>query len=369
MFVVRHADPAASTPELLAFWNASLRESFPLDERLWRQQLALEKDETVLLAAFEPAAFGPASAAAAPVPAPAQVGAAAPKAAEPRDRSPSLAELSAEFGSLAGLALVKRAARPGPDGAVPAKGNLSFILVREESRGRGAGGALLDCAQDWLRERGATRLHLGRDTYHYFPGAPLEEGELFSALLGFLGAKGFVAESDEHDLCADLGELDLKGLAAKLKRAPGYVTVGYESVHRASLERFFLANFPGRWFSDTFEAIDAGMRGTDLLLLREEPSGEIVGFSRIYDSSSPILGPGVYWRALMGDKPCGLGPIGVDESRRGAGLGMRLLYDSMVRLAAKGCRTMVIDWTDLVGFYAKMGFAIWKSYRLMTKQL
>jgi len=359
MFVVRQADPVASTPELLAFWNASLGESFPLDERLWRQQLALEKDETVLLAAFGQASAGAAAA----------NRRAAPAAAGPRDRPPSVAELAAEHGGLEGLALVKRAARSGPDGAVPAKGNLSFILVGEESRGRGIGGALLDRAQDWLRERGATRLHLGRDTYHFFPGAPLDEGEGFAALLGFLGAKGFAAESDEHDLCADLGELDLKRLAAKLKKAPGYVTVCYESAHRVSLERFFRANFPGRWFSDTIEAIDAGMRGTDLLLLREESSGDIVGFSRIYDASSPILGPGVYWRELMGDRPCGLGPIGVDESRRGAGLGLRLLYDSMAQLAARGCRTMVIDWTDLVGFYAKMGFAVWKSYRLMTKPL
>ena len=30
---------------------------------------------------------------------------------------------------------------------------------------------------------------------------------------------------------------------------------------------------------------------------------------------------------------------------------------------------MVIDWTDLVDFYGKMGFTVWKSYRLMSKKL
>lgn len=331
MSLIVERDPIEATRAVLELWNRALGTRFPLDAALWTQQLRMERGEKVLLAAY--------------------------------------GDGTGTGGPLLGFALVKWAGRRAADGALPGHGNLSAFLVAPEARRRGLGSALLARAEAWLRERGAARLHLGRDSYHFFPGAPLDGDPGSEALLAFLAARGFALENEEHDVYAELGELDLEALGRTVKRAPGYATLPYEPRLRAATEAFFKANFPGRWYADTMEAIDAGMRPQDLLVLLEEASGAVVGFSRIYEASSTVLGPGVYWRGIMGSAPCGLGPIGVDESRRGLGLGLRLLYDSLVELRRRGGRGMMIDWTDLVDFYAKMGFRTWKSYRMASKEL
>jgi GNAT superfamily N-acetyltransferase len=318
--------------EVLELWNRSIGRSFPLDARLYRQQLSLERDEMALLTARETGGD-----------------------------------------KLQGAALVKRCRRRLPKGGPASNGNLSFIVVAPEARRRGIGSALLSSAEGWVRERGAKSLHLGRDRYHFFPGCPLggdpAEAAGFAALASFLTARSFALANEEADLAADLKRLDLKALAARAPLAPGFRFRLYDPSLRPSLLAFFERNFPGRWLEDTFEALDAGMRGIDLALLTEEKSGEVVGFSRIYDGGSPILGPGVYWRGLMGAAPGGLGPIGVDEAKRGLGLGLGLLRCCVEELAGRGVGVMVIDWTDLEAFYGKLGFGVWKKYRMASKEL
>jgi len=331
------ADPGAEAlrAELLELWNRNIGRSFPLDERLYRQQLELERDEMALITARDGEAGG--------------------------------------AGRLQGAALVKRSRRVGANGLVPALGNLSFIIVDGVERRRGVGSALLAAAEAWLRARGASTLNLGQDRYHFFPGCPLGgeggEAESFAALASFLEARGFELSSEEKDLSADLSALDTDRLAASAPIAPGFSFRFYEPGLAPSLRAFLARNFPGRWLEDTFEALDAGMRGIDLALLAEDKSGEVVGFSRIYDGDSPILGPGVYWRALMGAAPGGLGPIGVDAGKRGLGLGLALLASCVQELARRGVHTMVIDWTTLEAFYGKMGFGVWKRYRTASKEL
>jgi GNAT superfamily N-acetyltransferase len=336
MTKIRSIDEGLCSPalmeEVLQLWNGSIGRSFPLDARLYRQQLSLEKDEMALLTARE-----------------------------------------GGEGKLQGAALVKRCARRLPDGRQASNGNLSFIVVAPEARRRGIGSALLASAESWAREHGARRLHIGRDHYHFFPGCPLggdpAEAAGFEAFSSLLEARGFALENEESDLAADLKSLDLKALAARAPLAPGYSFRLYDPSLRPSLRAFLERNFPGRWLEDTFEALDAGMRGADLGLLTEDRGGEVVGFSRIYDAESPVLGPGVYWRALMGAEPGGLGPIGVDAGKRGLGLGLALLRCCVEELAGRGVGTMVIDWTDLEAFYGKLGFGVWKKYRMASKEL
>jgi GNAT superfamily N-acetyltransferase len=332
MIEVRAIDPLSRPGSIVSLWNRRLGSTFPLDERLLLQQLGMERGPSLCLGAFE-GSTGPGE-------------------------------------RLVGAVLAKIGTRPEPEGKPP-EGFISFIVVDESVSRRGLGSGLLERVEAWAADRGAPALNLGGDSYHFFPGLPLDGSPASKALDAFLEAHGFEKGGSrvEEDLIADLGALDLPALAIRAPLADGYRFRPYEDGLREAVEGFLRREFPGRWHSDTVEALDAGMRGLDLALLQEEASGEIVGFSRIYDAGSPVLGPGLYWRALMGESPGALGPIGVSASVRGKGLGLALLRLCLQELAGRGVRTTVIDWTDLGEFYAKMGFVPWKAYRYCKKKL
>jgi GNAT superfamily N-acetyltransferase len=326
MIEIRGIDPIAKAISIVSLWNGRAAAEFPLDERLLAQQLGMESGPKECLGAFDSGV------------------------------------------DLVGVALFKAPREPLAESS---RGSLSFIVVDEKRSRRGVGSRLLDAGELWLAGRGAKGLAFGRDSYHFFPGMPLDDSPASRALRSFLEGHGFVRDEEpiEEDLIADLGELDLPALASRSPLAPGYRFVLYDPALRPRVEAFFASEFPGRWRSDTFEALDAGMRPCDLGILLDENSGDVVGFSRIYDERSPILGPGVYWRAAMGQSPGGLGPIGVSRSVRGKGLGLALLRLCLEELASRGVRRTVIDWTSLSAFYAKMGFAPWKAYGLCSKAL
>lgn len=319
-------DPVAESEAIVALWNRNLGDTFPIDRGLLVQQLRLDIDPRLCVATRDDA------------------------------------------GRLTGVALAKRAARPGPNGTVPATGYLSWLIVDRDRRRQGTGTALLAAAAQWWREAGASTVRLGSDRYHLFPGRPLEDGPGWDALAGFARRYGFVAEGIECDLMADLRSLEAARPATSSGGTGRYNYVRYDPGQSGAVSAFMHGAFPGRWADEVAEAIAAGLRPDDLALAVDTDDGSIVGFSRIYDGGSPVRGPSVYWLGLMGAHPGGLGPIGIDASRRGEGLGMGLLRYCVRELAARGVETMVIDWTDLADFYGKIGFKVWKRYETMKAE-
>lgn len=319
-------DPEAQASGLTGLWNAVAGVEFPLDERLLLQQLRLDTDPRRCFAFVEP------------------------------------------DGGIIAAALVKRAARTGPSGEVPATGYLSWLAVDARHRRRGLATLLLNEAKAWLSSLGATSVRFGSDYYHLLPGRPVEQGAGYVALGAFLDNRGFVGEAEEYDLVSNLAS-GAGPAEAPVGAGGRFEYRQFRPEERPAVIAFMQRNFPGRWTHEAAEAIAAGMRPADLMLAIDTANGDIVGFSRIYDGSSPVLGPGVYWRSLMGSNPGGLGPIGIDASRRGAGLGYGLLVHCMRELRARGIDTMVIDWTDLINFYGKTGFKVWKRYEPMSAPL
>ncbi|MBU0927746.1 MAG: GNAT family N-acetyltransferase [Spirochaetes bacterium] len=321
-------DALARADDLASLWNASAGREFPLDRRLLTQQLTMDTDPRRCLAFAEP------------------------------------------DGSLAAAILAKRAARPGASGETPPVGYISFLAVAPARRRRGLGTALADEAGAWLASTGAARIRVGSDHYHLLPGRPVEAGEGYDALGAFLRARGFRDEGAEYDLVSDLSAGGGRPVDGRRSRVdPRYTFRPYRPGEREAVVAFMRGNFPGRWAQEIEEALDAGMRPSDLFLAVDSEDGAVVGFSRVYDGSSPVLGPGVYWRGIMGEAPGGLGPIGVDASRRGAGIGLGLLQRCVDELRSRGVGIMVIDWTDLIDFYGKIGFKVWKRYEAMSAEI
>jgi len=96
---------------------------------------------------------------------------------------------------------------------------------------------------------------------------------------------------------------------------------------------------------------------------------EIVGFCRINDQDSPFIAQNTYWAPLYNNELAGLGPLGIDAKERGNGYGLAIVEAAIAFLRKRGHRRIVIDWTDLVDFYAKLGYQKWKTYHSYKKYL
>ncbi|HWR10847.1 MAG TPA: GNAT family N-acetyltransferase [Rectinemataceae bacterium] len=328
--------PGAMDTGIVELWNAAIGEAFPLDIRLYRQQVAPGATTSALFVA--------------------------------RYRD------SAHLGAAPlGAALAKIAPSSWGDDEKPGIGSsagfLSFIVVSRDRRRDGLGGTLLNRAEAWCRDHGAASIHIGSDYRHFFPGLPIDDSAESKATREFFEKRGYVSGNIEHDLEADLRHIDLGPSAEVAFSASGYrFSLCGDELRPAALS-FLSKTFPGRWHREIVEAFDAGMRGSDLALALSEKDGLPVGFARICVEESACLSPGLFWRGLLGDHPGALGPIGIAPSCRGRGLGLALLRGSLASLKSRGVRRAVIDWTDLEGFYGKLGFAPWKTYLGMTKRI
>jgi GNAT superfamily N-acetyltransferase len=90
---------------------------------------------------------------------------------------------------------------------------------------------------------------------------------------------------------------------------------------------------------------------------------EVLGFAHLFHSRSSWIGPSIAWAGRDASRVGGLGPMGVDPTLRGQGLGLALLDQAMVHLASLGVDEMVIDWTVLLEFYGKLGFVPRRHYQ------
>lgn len=320
MATLHAIDPWTCRADLLKLWNCNLSSSFPLGEPLFLQGLGPEKEERACLVAYD----------------------------------------EVRSGDILGFALVKGGV-PG-EAMAPRTGNLSLLLVDAKARRKGLGGALLEASEAWLRDRGAVGILAGADRRHFFPGIPLDKDGKDQGLSALLTARGYQAEALEHDL--------LGPALAGLDEAPEGLAWVYASAgYREAGEAFFLKNFPGRWTSEFLDFLDSGRDPRDLILLLETATNRILGFCRLCRGLDSWLQPGLYWSSLLEGKTGALGPIGIDAGQRGRGLGLALLRRGLQELGASGADQVVIDWTDQVGFYAPLGFRIWKTYQPRWKRL
>ena len=122
--------------------------------------------------------------------------------------------------------------------------------------------------------------------------------------------------------------------------------------------------FPGRWHFEFEEFLREGGRIADYFLAFSATA--LAGFARLTfeDSERPI--ERFYMHRLP--RPWGqLGPLGIAAESRGQGLGAALVDAALRHLHQQGVTGCLIDWTDLLSFYAKFGFGPYRQYAIFMK--
>jgi GNAT superfamily N-acetyltransferase len=234
-------------------------------------------------------------------------------------------------------------------------GWVDALAVVPDARRQGAGVALLCWAEAWLEERGCAAARLGGSLRPFAPGLPIELGSEH-----FFARRGYVLQRHVWDVARRLRHYTSPASARPADVRP--LRVGEEP----ALLAFMTRAFPGRWASECRKILAAGGRRSDYLALWVD--GAIEGFCHLTleDSYNPI--ERFYPQRLP--RPWGqLGPIGVGEACRGQGYGAALLDAGLRYLRDGGVDGCVIDWTDLLDFYARFSFVPYRQYAVLTKKL
>lgn len=247
----------------------------------------------------------------------------------------------------------------GSAGTFPEQGWVGALAFEPGDQGERSARAVLRTALDWLKAQGRKRVSYGSDPAHFFPGVPAEQ----TLHQQFLREAGFsIGEHVVVDLVRELADYQVPdGVEANLYRLrEEYAIRSCTPADVPALLSFLQQEFPGRWYYETVKRLDVEDTTRDILILTHR--SEVVGFCHTFHRGSRRIGPSVYWRKLLGEAYGGLGPIGLAASTRGKGLGLALLCKGVEYVKAQGASRMAIDWTDLVDFYGKIGFRVWKRY-------
>jgi GNAT superfamily N-acetyltransferase len=280
-------------------------------------------------------------------------------ALESRFLNPDDTHLEFQNDLLAGFVCIANPAKPYR--LNDTTGHVRLLAVHPDFQRRGIGSRLLTWAETTLKARGATRVVVGTEAHHFFPGIPLdfhlpitlEIRTPENALLEFFARRGFeISTGVSNDLARELNDLP----KLELPKNARIVQADVESV----LE-FIRREFPGRWVYDTNFVLQQAEHQHLVL----EVDGRVMGFALIGLRSDPVILPSSFWLT----EDCGLGPMGVSSTLRGQGLGFALLVAAMHKLKSRGGTRMGIDWTGVQGFYQKAGFEVVRRYRHAVKTL
>lgn len=317
---------AGDEPAVIDLWNRCMGREFPLDSALFEQNVLRD-------AHYDPEAVWVAE----------EVG-----------------------GRLLAYAHAKVCKEPlGAAGMMPEQGWIGALAFSPDQAGQEAARQLLQTALDWLKAQGRKRVNYGSDPAHLFPGVPVEQ-EAHQQLLREAGFT--LSEHEVVDLIRDLADYRVPDeVEENLRRLPEYQIRSCTPEDVPALLRFLQQEFPGRWYYETAKRLEVEDNPRDILILTQ--GEEVVGFCHTFHRGSRRIGPSIYWRKLLGEAYGGLGPIGLAASTRGKGLGLALLCKGVEYVKGQGASRMAIDWTDLVHFYGRIGFRVWKRYRSASRQL
>ncbi len=276
------------------------------------------------------------------------------------DLQPSDALVAWRQGQVIGFILART--RPGYP-LTADQGWVEAIIVDPAHQRQGLGTALLAEAEARFRKQELLGVWAGGGPADLFAGVPL----LLPGALSFFERRGYPLTHDTYDLLGDLQTMPHAPRVDHALAAEHAAVRPCAEAERDAAQRFLEENFPGAWADDRRRHRLQGAPAGEIYLLWAQE--RVIGLAQTYTGDSPALGANVYWAPALGVAEGGLGPIGIAPEWQGRGLGLALLTLALEGLRARGARRAVIDWTNLLDFYGKLGFHVWRAYRQGAKEL
>ncbi len=259
-------------------------------------------------------------------------------------------------GTVAGFALCLVLRHPIENvGLMEHRGFVTAFGVAPEHRGRGAGGALLNEAEAFFRERGRTEIAIAPYPPNYF--VPGVDRVAYADGLAWLEKRGFAEFSEGIAMDAMIGTFDLADDVRAKEEAlarEGLVVRPLSRDRIAAFLAFMSATMPGDWVTDAREllkSVAAGAAPRDSIMVAMD-GGEIVGYCK-----------------FRGEH---FGPFGVADTHQGRGIGSVLLARTLLQMRLEGHHAAFVLWTGeraARGVYARLGFAVSRRFAILRKPL
>ena len=237
------------------------------------------------------------------------------------------------------------------------EGWIDLLAVAPAHRRRGTGRALLAAAEAWLAAQGCAQACIGAGPRPFVPGVPDP-----SDTLPFFAVCGYETLGTAWDMAANLAGYTPPDTVREIAGVVRPATPR----HVDDLLTFLRREFPGRWRYEAEMLLADRGRLSDYMLLWTERGVDGCCLLTFPDSMRPMER---YYPYRL-PKPWGqLGSIGVSADRRGQGFGAALLDAGLRRLHDNGINGCIIDWTNLIDFYARFGFECYRSYTMLSRSL
>ena len=249
------------------------------------------------------------------------------------------------------------------DGLYENTGWISLIYVSKKYRKQGIGSKLISLVESDFKDLGISKINLGKDYQNFFPGLPKDLKEH----LDWFTKRGYTALYETNDL-VNLN-LNQNLLNLEFKSDNKYDIRLCTKDDFPELIRFMEKNFPGRWLVELKDYIKNNGTGCEFVVCVNNKK-RICGFCKIGSYKTPIelISFSLTWRDRF-LRLGGIGPLGVDSDFRRQNIAYNMIVFSVNYLKSIGSNALIIDWTNLISFYRKFGFEIWKTYIYIEKNL
>ncbi|KAL4785669.1 hypothetical protein BJX76DRAFT_323930 [Aspergillus varians] len=244
-----------------------------------------------------------------------------------------------------------------------AAGYLAVLAVHPTNQHEGVGSALLTETKAWFKAN-RIRLEIGSGFPRFWPGVPTD---LPPGTLDFFTRRGFRMRScppRSVDLYRDIRAFSLEeGEYGQQAERAGYTFApllpeGYEEC-LVGQERNFADN--GDWVA-MYRKLNPAEHPSSVMTAFDS-SGVQVGWTLMLSPSSNILQSNWAMPTVCGPNTGLVGCVGIDTEHRKSGVGIALVAHALEDMKKRGIEGVFVDWVSLEGFYERVGFEVWRSYR------
>lgn len=242
------------------------------------------------------------------------------------------------------------------------QGHLVALFVAPDQQGKGLGKALYEAALAHLQSSGVKTIQLGGHSPRFWCGVP---GNLPRAV-EFFAHQGWSYAETVYDMIQDLRDYTTPPQIVQRMKDEQISIAPATSTNVTDVLLFESQHFPN-WLMH-FER-NARLGDYQDMLVARDSAGRVVGTLVISSPQSHPRRTDVVWQSLLGWEAGSLGAVGVVEQERGRGIGLALVAYASEILKERGVRTCYIDWLVLTDFYGKLGYKVWRDYRMSKRTI